>query len=491
MNVHPFAELFPLMDSASLAELSEDIRANGLREAVVLIDGAVLDGRNRLAACELAGVEPRFRDFEGVDPLAYVLSLNLARRHLNESQRAMVAARLANMKHGGDRRSDQAANLPLVSQAAAAERLHVAERSVRHATVVARDATPEIRRAVDDGKLAVSAASQVSTLPVEQQRRIAERAEAGDARAVNNLVKQDTRAERERDLAEKQTALPDRKFGVIVADPEWRFEVYSRATGLDRSADNHYPTSALEAIKARDVTSIAADDCVLFLWSPANRVGDAIDVMRGWGFTYVSQIVWGKSVAGTGYWVRDKHEVLLIGRRGKVPAPAMGTQCESLILAPATEHSAKPEIFLEIVEHYFPHMPKIELNRRGEPRKGWFAWGNEAEMDEIARASFEAELACAAPADPEGARGEDLSGLSSDRADLRPEAAHVAYAGDRSRKWNGDIGAKVAELHEGPRRLMLFQIAEELGIATPQVKGIWRRFNEKRLRESKVKEAAE
>jgi len=490
MNVHPFAELFPLMDSASLAELADDIRTNGQREAIVLIDGAVLDGRNRLAACEVAGIEPQFRNFEGGDPLAYVLSLNLARRHLNESQRAMVAARLANMKHGGDRRSDQAANLPLVSQAAAAERLHVAERSVRHATVVAREAAPEIRRAVDDGKLAVSAASQVASLPVEQQRRIAERAEAGDARAVNNLVKQESRAERERDLGEKQKSLPNRQFGVIVADPEWRFEVYSRATGLDRSADNHYPTSALEAIKARDVPSIAAKDCVLFLWSPANRVADAIDVMRCWGFAYVSQIVWGKAKAGTGYWVRDKHEVLLIGRRGDPPAPAMGTQCESLILAPATEHSAKPEIFLEIIERYFPNLPKIELNRRGEPRKGWDAWGNEVEGDEIARASFEAELACAAPADLEGARGGDHDDSSSGHQKVSlPEAAHAAYAADRSRKWNGDIGAQVAELYES-EHLKMQKIANRLGIGRGEVKGIYRRFKEKRARDSRTGEAA-
>jgi len=73
------------------------------------------------------------------------------------------------------------------------------------------------------------------------------------------------RARREIELATKQTALPAKRYGVIVADPQWRFEPYSRETGMDRAADNHYPTSATDIIAARDVQSISADDCVLFL----------------------------------------------------------------------------------------------------------------------------------------------------------------------------------------------------------------------------------
>jgi hypothetical protein len=98
--------------------------------------------------------------------------------------------------------------------------------------------------------------------------------------------KAERRAERERELAGKQLALPTRKFGVIVADPEWRFEPWSRETGLDRAADNHYPTSALEVIKSRDVASIAADDCVLFLWATAPMLPQALSVMDAWGFEY-------------------------------------------------------------------------------------------------------------------------------------------------------------------------------------------------------------
>ena len=213
-----------------------------------------------------------------------------------------------------------------------------------------------------------------------------QRANAASAQAVRSLDRAQSAADkraareaRERALGQKQSALPDKKYGVILADPEWRFEVWSRGTGMDRSAENHYPTSPVEIIASREVESIAADDCVLFLWATAPMIREALHVMEAWGFAYKSHCVWEKDALGTGYWFRNLHELLLVGVRGEPPAPAAGTQFASLITAPRGEHSAKPEQFLEMIEAYFPSLPKIELNRRGPARAGWDAWGNEAE----------------------------------------------------------------------------------------------------------------
>lgn len=208
---------------------------------------------------------------------------------------------------------------------------------------------------------------------------IQERGSRAALAALSTEEKQERRATRERVLGGIQMALPQRRFGVILADPEWRFEPWSRETGMDRAADNHYPTSCTEVIAARDVPSIAADDCVLFLWATAPMLPHALLVMAAWGFDYRSNFVWAKDRIGTGYWNRNKHEHLLIGVRGSIPAPAMGTQWDSLIEAAVGEHSTKPERFLQLIEAYFPTLPKIELNRRGPARPGWDAWGNEAE----------------------------------------------------------------------------------------------------------------
>lgn len=196
--------------------------------------------------------------------------------------------------------------------------------------------------------------------------------------AVSGAVKSARRAERERALASKQRALPGKKYGVIVADPEWRFEPWSRATGMDRAADNHYPTSSAAVIEARDVAAIAAADCLLFLWATVPMLEVALAVLNGWGFSYKSHLIWNKQKIGLGFWFRNMHELLLVGLRGKVPAPAPGDQATSILTVERTRHSAKPDVFLELIEEWYPNLPKIELNRRGAPRPGWDAWGYEA-----------------------------------------------------------------------------------------------------------------
>jgi N6-adenosine-specific RNA methylase IME4 len=162
---------------------------------------------------------------------------------------------------------------------------------------------------------------------------------------------------------------------VIYADPPWRFEPYSRENGLDRSADNHYPTMTVEQIKALPVP--AADDAVLWLWATTPMLPEAIEVMAAWGFTYRSNFVWAKDKVGTGYWNRNKHEQLLVATRGNPVAPAPGEQPLSVIHAPRGSHSEKPEAFAMMIERLYPSTPKLEMFARG-PRPGWDVWGNES-----------------------------------------------------------------------------------------------------------------
>ena len=91
MKPHPFADIFPLLEGEAFDALVADIKANGLMELITIYEDMVLDGRNRLRACKVAGVEPEFMRFDGDDPLAFVLSMNLHRRHLTPSQCSMVA----------------------------------------------------------------------------------------------------------------------------------------------------------------------------------------------------------------------------------------------------------------------------------------------------------------------------------------------------------------------------------------------------------------
>ena len=389
---HPFADVLPLLEGEAFGSFVADIKANGLLEPITIHEGLILDGRNRWNACKAAGVEPQFLEFDGDDPLAFVLSLNLHRRHLTPSQCSMLGADLATMRQGA--RTDlrqPSASLPEVSQAQAAGLSTASERGVRTAVFVKKKGGRDLVQAVRDGKITVNLAARLATTSEDVQRRAV--AEPGRAHV---LVKQAARAEREKELGARQLAWPTQVYGVIYADPPWRFEPYSRETGMDRAADNHYSTMTLDEIKALNVPSIAAAaDCVLYLWATVPMLPQALEVMVAWGFEYVSGHAWVKTNpgseglerteatrAGTGYWILNEHELLLVGKRGRIPAPAPGTQIGSVIMAPVGPHSAKPLIVVETIERHFPNLPKIELFCRGAARAGWAAWGAEAKAVE-------------------------------------------------------------------------------------------------------------
>jgi ParB-like chromosome segregation protein Spo0J len=178
LGFHPAADLLPLLEGPEFDALVGDLRAHGLREPIVLLDGTILDGRNRYRACRAAGIEPRFEQWtprhEGDRPLAFVLSRNLLRRHLDESQRAMVAARAANLAAGvrGDYVT-AASKEAAVSQREAAKTLNVSRSSVQRARKVIAEGTPELIEKVDRGLIPVSTASKLLVLPQAEQVKMA------------------------------------------------------------------------------------------------------------------------------------------------------------------------------------------------------------------------------------------------------------------------------------------------------------------------------
>lgn len=413
---HPLANLFPMIADDRRASFRASLAENQ-NHPIVLHQGMILDGRNRERELVELNKPVAYVVFVGSnrDALDFVNAENLERRHLTESQRAMLAAEVAQLRLGDNQHRAAAAPIgaplfegdteepaaPLMSQSEAADVYSVGRRSVQRATTVKEKGAPELVDAVKTGQLAVSAAADIAERPTEEQRAILDalprdergrltpeakrevRKAAKEVRAEDQVEKKKKRDEKEARLGARIRALPEVKAGLILSDFEWHFKVRSEETGMDRHAANHYVTAAecdtAEAIveRQRARMGIAAEDCVHLMWVPAcfDRIGHR--VMELQGFTYVSQFVWIKDGIGTGFWVRDAHELLLIGVKGKVPAPAMGEQFRSVIEGPRGEHSQKPDRQYEIAEHYFPNLPKVELNAR-RARPGWIQWGNEA-----------------------------------------------------------------------------------------------------------------
>jgi ParB-like chromosome segregation protein Spo0J len=292
LKFHPLADIFPLVEGAEFDELVADIHEHGLREPIVLFEDKILDDRNRYRACEAAGIEPTFTVYMGDDPVSYVVSLNLRRRHLDESQRAMVAAKLATLKDG--QRADLVEGLPIGRASAL---LNVGERSVARAREVIDCGAPELVAAVEYGKVSVSAAADVATLPKDEQGEIVARGERGILRAAQQIrarkaeVRRAERIERLAATCNHSTPFPsDRRYAVLYADPPWHFEVYNEESSIEHAAGNHYPTMSLDEICALPVPSLASADAAMFMWTTVPHLRESFDVLVAWGFEYKAGI---------------------------------------------------------------------------------------------------------------------------------------------------------------------------------------------------------
>lgn len=450
LPVHPLAQLFPLIDGEEFSAFAEDIRLNGIVDKIVLLDGAILDGRNRfnvlvhlaesgevlgsgwghragepLDAEHLDPDNSWFRKFSREidgDPTSWVLSKNLKRRHLNESQRAMVAAKLKTMRVGRPAKDFEPApqHIPPIggiSAKAAAALVNAGARSVERAATVLKDGAPDLQRAVEQGRVAVSTAETIASLPQQEQAEIVARGErevlaaAKEIRSRQRRIRFEEVNEKLAAISEGSKPLPTgQRFPILYADPATRY-----VSGFgDRSIENHYPTMTTEELLALPVGELALRDAVLFVWSTVPQIANTMKMIEAWGFKYVSEWCWDKAIHGTGHWGFNQHEPLLIATRGDFPAPVPGTQPRSIYREAKGEHSEKPAWFAEQIERIWPSLPKIELFARA-PRPGWAAWGNQSQ------AKADAEIAATEGAPAPAAEGIDSA--ASRLADGRTSAA--------------------------------------------------------------------
>jgi N6-adenosine-specific RNA methylase IME4/ParB-like chromosome segregation protein Spo0J len=389
-SIHPYAAALPVMSEDDLAALTASIQRNGMHEPIRLYNKQILDGRHRYQACLDLGITPKILPWEGEDEaaLAYVMAMNVNRRALSVSQRAILAARAAPLEKGQNKgpmakKTDQ----KILTQDEAAQLFGVSPDSIQRARYVLRHGDQELIARIERDELSVNAA---------KEEILAEKAGqplTGEERKALDMVA-DIKA-KQRDLVRKQMVanvktlnaknLPlkagNKRYSVILADPPWNYG--PSASGSRLRIERHYPTMSLEAICALPVEELANPNAMLFLWCPSPLLPDGLEVMRAWGFDYVASAVWTKSgrLSHMGGIFRVHHELLLIGRRGTgLPKPDTDSMVSSVITAPVTQHSAKPTVVHQILEQLYPEFDgeRIELFAR-TARNGWDVWGNQAD----------------------------------------------------------------------------------------------------------------
>jgi N6-adenosine-specific RNA methylase IME4 len=346
------------MDGLDYAAFLADIER---REILVPLDidaaGVVLDGHQRLrAALELGHETVPIREVRVEDPVAYMLLAAIRRRNLDASQKAALQLQLIEYEHeraAGKARSRanlrnsgvEVATLPPRAGKLRDWLAHEAGVSARTAqdVLTTYEADPALFEQIRTGTVPAHRAAQL----VRRERRYAEIGEGGP--------------------------LPAGPFDLVYTDPPWQMG----NAGSDSAPEAHYRTRPTAEIA--DQPPPTGEHAVLYLWAVTSMLEDALEVMRAWGFAYKSQQVWVKPSIKLGVYFRNRHELLLFGRKGNYPVPEPDKRVDSVIEAPCGRHSAKPEIFYELIERSYPRASKLELYHRGKPRPGWTTWGNESQ----------------------------------------------------------------------------------------------------------------
>ena len=170
LEYHDFCKLFPACSPEDYAALKKSIEINGLLEPIVLFEGKILDGRHRYEICQELGIEPKTVVFDGDDPLLFVFAKNIARRHLNASQRAMIAAKFCQLSEGRPAKNikDEPETLQIcrVSVAEGAKAFNVSERQIGEAKLLLREAPEEVIQQVKQGEKTIHAALKEIGQPV-------------------------------------------------------------------------------------------------------------------------------------------------------------------------------------------------------------------------------------------------------------------------------------------------------------------------------------
>lgn len=179
-------------------------------------------------------------------------------------------------------------------------------------------------------------------------------------------------------------------FSTILADPPWRFSNRTGKVAPEHRRLDRYSTMSLEAIKALEVSEAAAKNAHLYLWVPNALLPEGLDVLRAWGFRYVSNIIWAKrrldggpDGRGVGFYFRNVTEILLFGVKGSMRTLSPGRSQVNMIETRKREHSRKPDEQYDLIEACSPG-PYLELFAR-HPRTGWTVWGDESAVEAVPR----------------------------------------------------------------------------------------------------------
>lgn len=365
---HPFGQLYPEMEESQFQSFCEDIHVNGFQNPFILLyEGMILDGWHRYQAaitldqCYALNLisKLQFTEYIETEPIAYVHSMNKHRRHLTQSQLAVIALRHTKMlNHGGDRKS---------------QKIKASHDALKSSEQVAKE-TGTSKPTIERAKRAMNIAPEKIDEMVE-----------GTVTPTQIIKEHKEQSEPQPQSAKElplYPPLPSKKYDIIYADPPWDYKggkQHTGAAGKDTGgAINHYPTLTLEKLKDLAIPSISDVNCLLFLWTTGTHLDQAIDLGKSWGFDYKQvAFVWDKVRGNPGNYTYTQCEFVLVFKRGTRPDDRVATPHQHVSIKRG-EHSEKPNEIRDRIYTMYPgpNRNRIELFARNTTDH-WDVWGNE------------------------------------------------------------------------------------------------------------------
>ena len=372
LSINPeFKKLIPPLTADEFQQLEANCLAEGIRDAIVVWNGYILDGHNRYEIATKHGLEYRTEEksFESEDDaMLWMLYNQLGRRNLTDYVKGELYTAIEDLlkQKNINSKAEKVSHfrktgevLSTVDNTSSNTREEISAQlgwstgKKAMFDVVKKKAPEEVKEKLRAGDMSINQAYK----EIKQDEKIKERVEL--------IEKQ------KKEIAEENLPALVGKYTVISVDPPWP---YGREYNPETSrVANPYPEMSIDEIKAIDLPF--KEDAILFLWTTHMFLPYAFEIVKHWGFDYKATLVWDKQKIGMGAWFRMQCEFCIFAIKGK--PNYYNTTERDLISEARREHSRKPDAFFEMVDKICIGR-KLEYFSR-EQRNGWDVFGNDTQ----------------------------------------------------------------------------------------------------------------
>lgn len=360
LKINPaFQALIPPLSHAEKAQLEENLLRNGIREALSLWGETIIDGHNRYEIAQkhhLTYTTVSYEFENESDVVLWIVQNQFGRRNLSAYDRSQLALRLKPIIAAKAKENQVKAGGSVLQKSVEAVGGGTVPQKSVEAPIDTQKALAKIASVSHD------TISKVEKLERSASQEVKDRLKHGDI-SINKAYQDILRKEKREEMASSagQPEPPEGKFDVIYADP-WQRE--------------WAPSTSLKNIKALEIPS--EDDAVLFLWSTAPKLREALDIMKAWGFDYKTCAAWDRKKPAAGHWFRDQHDLLLVGTKGSARPPEEDEEeppVSSVYREAGTPQGKKPGYYYRIIELMYPDRRYLEVFGRHGHNERWTVWG--------------------------------------------------------------------------------------------------------------------